>query len=65
MSPMIVNMLDINLNLKIGEDISLSPLTKKQLKPRNNSVVSNLLVWNHSVSFGDFSIQHVRTKCLY
>ena len=45
-----------HLNVRIGEHIGISPLTRKQVKPKNSSVADHLLFCNHSVSYGDFSI---------
>ena len=44
------------VNAKIGEYIGISPLTKKQVKPKNNFVADHLLFCNHSESHDDFSI---------
>ena len=49
------------LNVRIGEQIGISPLTKKQFKPDNSFVANDLLFWSHSVSYDGFSI-HVRAK---
>ena len=43
------------LNVRIGEHISMSPLTKKQVKPKNSSVADYLLFCNHSASYDEFS----------
>ena len=40
-----------HLNVRIGEYIGISPLTKKQVKPKNNSVADHLLFCNHSASY--------------
>ena len=40
----------------IGEHIGISPLTKKQVKPKNSFVADHLLLCNHSASYDDFSI---------
>ena len=45
-----------HLNVRIGEHIVMSPLTRKQVKPENSSVADHLLLCNHSASYGDFSI---------
>ena len=45
-----------HLNVRIGEHISISPLTRKQVNPKNNSVADHLLLCNHSASYDDFSI---------
>ena len=36
-----------HLNVRIGEHIGISPLTKKQVKPKNSSVVGHLLFCKH------------------
>ena len=43
-------------NVGIGEYIGISPLTEKQVKPKNSSVVDHLLFCNHSASYDDFNI---------
>ena len=45
-----------HLNVRIGEYIGISPLTKKQVKPKNSSVANHLLFYNHSAPYDDFSI---------
>ena len=45
-----------HLNARIGKHNSISPLTKKQVKPKNSSVADPLLFSKHSVSYDDFSI---------
>ena len=45
-----------HLNVRIGEHIGISPLTRKQVKPKNSSVADHLLLCNHSASYHDFSI---------
>ena len=45
-----------HLNVRIGEHIGISPLTRKQVKPKNSSIADHLLLCNHSASYGDFSI---------
>ena len=52
MNPIIVNAYD---NVRIGEHIRISPLTKKKVKPKGSAVSSHLLFWNHSPSFENFS----------
>ena len=44
-----------HLNVRIGKHISISSLTKKQVKPRNSSVADHLLFYNHSPSYDIFS----------
>ena len=45
-----------HLNIRIGEHIGISPLTSKQVKPKNSSIADHLLFCNHSASYDDFSI---------
>ena len=45
-----------HLNVRIGEHIGISPLTRKQVKPKNSSAADHLLLCNHSASYDDFSI---------
>ena len=44
-----------HLNVRIGEHIGVSPLTKKQVKPENSSVADHLLFCNHSAPYDDFN----------
>ena len=44
------------VNVRIGEHIGTSPLTRKQVKPKNSPVAYHLLLCNHSASYNDFSI---------
>ena len=45
-----------HLNLRISQHIGISPLTKKQIKPKNNSVTDHLLFSNNTASYIDFII---------
>ena len=45
-----------HLNVRIGEHIGTSLFTRKQVKPKNSSVVDHLLLCNHSASYDDFNI---------
>ena len=45
-----------HLNVRIGEHIGISPLSRKQVKPKNSSVADHLLFCKHSASCDDFSI---------
>ena len=45
-----------HLNVRIGEHIGISPLTKKQVKPKNSSVADHLLFYSHSACYDDFRI---------
>ena len=45
-----------HMNVRIGEHIGISSLTRKQVKPKNSSVADHLLFCNHSASYDDFSI---------
>ena len=54
-----------HLNVRIGEHIDISPLTKNQVKPENSSVVDHLLFCNCSACYDDFSIlKHENKKFL-
>ena len=44
------------LNVKIGEHIGISPLTKKKVKPKGSAVSNHLFLCNHSPSFENFSV---------
>ena len=39
-----------HLNVRIGEHIGISPLTSKQVKPKNSSIADHSLFCNHSAS---------------
>ena len=54
-----------HLNVRIGEHIGISPLTRKQVKPKNSSVADHLLFCNHSASYDDFSILTPENKSFY
>ena len=43
-----------HLNMRIGEHIGISLLTKKQVKTKNSSVADHLLFCNHSASYDNF-----------
>ena len=45
-----------NLNIRIGEHIGISPLNKKQVKPKNSSAADHLLLCNQTASYDDFTI---------
>ena len=45
-----------HLNVRIAEHIGISPLTRKQGKPKNSSVADHLLICNHSASYDNFSV---------
>ena len=45
-----------HLDVRIGEHIGISPLTRKQVKPKNSSIADHLLLCNHSAFYDDFSI---------
>ena len=51
-----------HLNVRIGEHIAISPLTRKPVK--NSSVADHLLLCNHSASYDDFSILMRQNKRL-
>ena len=43
-------------NVRIGEDIGISTLTRKKFKPKGSAVSDHLLLCNHSPSFKSFSV---------
>ena len=43
-------------NVRIGEHIGISPLTKKKVKPKGKVVSDHLLLCNHSAGFENFSV---------
>ena len=45
-----------HLNVRIGEHIGISPITRKQVKPKNSSIADHLLLCSYSASCDDFSI---------
>ena len=45
-----------DLNVRIGEHIGISPLTRKKIKPKGSAVSNHLLLCNHSASFENFSV---------
>ena len=45
-----------HLNVRIGENIGILPLTRKQVKPKNSSMADHLLLCNHSAPCDDFNI---------
>ena len=44
------------MNVRKDEHFGLSPLIKKQVKPKNCSVTDHLLFCNYSVSYDNYSI---------
>ena len=51
-----------HLNVRIGQHIGISPLTRKQVKLKNRSVADHLLPCNHSGPYDGFSIQTRENK---
>ena len=45
-----------HLNVRIGEHIGISPLTRKKVKPKGSAVSNHLSLCNHSSSFESFSV---------
>ena len=45
-----------HLNVRIGEHIGISPLTRKKVKPKGSAVSNHLLLCNHFSSFENFSV---------
>ena len=54
-----------HLNVRIGEHIGISPLTKKKVKPKGSAVSDHLLLCNHSPSFENFSVLTKEKKNSY
>ena len=51
-----------HLNVRIGEHIGISPLTRKKVKPKGSVVSDHLLLCNHSPSFESFSVLTKQNK---
>ena len=51
-----------HLNVRIGEHIGISLLTRKQVKTKNSSVADHLLLCSHSASYDNFSILEHESK---
>ena len=45
-----------HFNVRIGEHIEISPLTRKKVKPKGSAISGHLLLCNHSSSFEYFSV---------
>ena len=45
-----------HLNVRIGEHIGISQLTRKKVEPKGSAVSNHLLFCNHSPSFENFSV---------
>ena len=45
-----------HLNVRIAEHMGISPLTKKNVKPKGKTVSDHLLLCNYSTSFESFSV---------
>ena len=45
-----------HLNVRIGEHIGISPLTRKKVKAKCSAVSNHLLLFNHSPFFESFSV---------
>ena len=54
-----------HLNVRIGEHIGISLLTKKKVKPKGSAVSDHLLLCNHSPSFKNFNVQTKEIKNSY
>ena len=54
-----------HLNVRIGEHIGISSLTRKHVKSKNSSVADHLLFWNHSASYAEFSILTGENKRIF
>ena len=51
-----------HLNVRIGEHIRISSLTRKKVKPKGSAVSDHLLLCNHSPSFENFSVLTMENK---
>ena len=51
-----------HLNVRIGEHIGISPLSRKKVKPKSSAVSDHLVLCNHSTSFENFSVQTKENK---
>ena len=51
-----------HLNVRIGEHIVISPLTKKKVKSKGSTVSDHSLLWNHSPPFENFSVLTKKNK---
>ena len=51
-----------HLNVRIGEHIGISPLTKTKVKPKGSAVSDHMLLCNHSPSFENFSVLTKESK---
>ena len=51
-----------HLNVRIGEHIGISLLTKKEVKPKGSAVSNHLLLCNHSPFFENFSVPTKENK---
>ena len=51
-----------HLNVRTGEHIGISPLTRKQVTPKNSPVADYLLLCIHSASYDDFKITRENKK---
>ena len=54
-----------HMNVRIGAHIGISPLTKKQVKPKNSFIDDHLLFCNQSSYHDNFSIQTSEKKSFY
>ena len=53
-----------HLNVRIGEYLGISTLTRNQVKSKNSSEADHLLLCNHSASYDKFSILPCENKML-
>ena len=54
-----------HFNVRIGEHIGISPLIRKQVKPKNSPAADHLLLCNDSASYDDFSILTRENKKIF
>ena len=53
-----------HLDVRIGEHIGISPLTRKKVKPKGSAARDHLLLCNHALSFENFSVLTKENKKL-
>ena len=54
-----------HLNVRIGEHIRISPMTKKKVKPNGSAISDHLLLCNHSPSFENLVFYPKKIKSSY
>ena len=54
-----------HLNVRIGEHIGISPLTKKQVKPKNSSVADHLILHRHYCNYSTGPSNKIFVRILF